>query len=142
MFAHYSSWFPHSVIIALKNVFQALIWRQETLTAWPSCQIMNVNYYHKKNVTDPLDIRQSGIPAESKSNKCNQAKAALDCTTLSFTTDDTIRSEQIVFPSLLHSSRFSQFYTRLLDIRAGSLSASLSTLVQERAWPVSNLSPL
>lgn len=46
-----------------------------------------------------------------------------------FTTDDTIRSEQTFFPSLLHPCRLSQFQTRLLDRRVKPLSASFSSVV-------------
>lgn len=151
LFAHRSMWCPkYSVIMVkttnyttIRTASHAPIWRQETLTPQPSCQLMWVNNYSKRNVTDAFDFRQSGAPVESKPDQWNQARSAPDYPNTSlFTTDGTIRSEQTVFPSLLHPFPSSRFQTRLLDRHVGPLSASFRSLVQQRAWPINNLAPM
>lgn len=51
---------------AIKTTSDASIWRQETMTPQPSCQLMCVNNYNKKSVADPFDFKWSGTPVESK----------------------------------------------------------------------------
>ena len=50
-----------------------------------------------------------------------------------FSTDDTIRSEQTGFPLLRHCFWAGQLQTKLLDRHVGPLSASFSSLVEEQA---------
>lgn len=65
---------------AIKTACQASISRQETLTRQPSCQLMCVNNYSRKSVTDPSSFWRSGTPVESKLDKCNRTRAAQDNT--------------------------------------------------------------
>lgn len=52
----------HSENHQLHSYENCSIWRQETLTPLPSCQLMCANNNSKKSVTDPFDIRQSETP--------------------------------------------------------------------------------
>lgn len=83
---------------ALKTPSQASVRRQESLTPQPSCQLICVNNYSKKKCHWSLWYQTVWTPCSVQTREMKMGQIGPGQHHSLFTTDDTIRSGQLVFP--------------------------------------------